>query len=682
MHRDAGHPLGTFARPPVAWGGWLIALLTLIAVAGGIGGPQGPGLALVAVLESLIRAGWPAGVLLLSAWGLGRLAGRWAGAARAGFAVGLAALLTAFSCLGMAGLLTAPVVWLVCLPGLVGAGVALRRRRALASPPGWLWAGLPGIALLLVAASNPPGALWASEYGGYDALSYHLQLPREWLALGHTRPLEHNIYSFLPGALEVGFVALAQLAPPGADGLLAGGGWRLLSAQYLHAGIAVGAAGLIARLCGRLATAAGAGGRGRRVASAVGGGLVLATPWSAVVGSLAYNEMGVLAIGAGAMLVAAGRSGTPGRQAALTGALVGVACCVKPTALFFVGLPAGVLLLRFLSWRVWGRAVLIGSIAGVLGLAPWLVRNAAACGNPVFPFAAGTLGRAHWNDEQAARWSRAHAVEGSPAHRLRLAVWTDPDTAPGAKPVARWRGVTNPQWGALFPAAAAAGGALLIGATRRRIGVGLLLGLGGQLGAWIVLTHIQSRFLLPCLLTAGPLIAVAAGSVRAPRGLGAGVGVLLCVGQAALAWSIFAGERGGRPNGLLLAGPSAFLGDPYDPGLGRVSPVAFVNHELPAGAVVWLVGGATPLYLRPQTRYATTWDEPTALALAEGGASGRSAYVMVDFSELSRQEASGYLDPRVSPGLLERVLSSLEPVRAWTELGVRLYRVPPAGAEP
>lgn len=673
----------SFARAAL-WGVWIAALLPTVAVAASIGGPQGPGLALVVVVEIFLRTAWPAAVLLLGALGLGRWLTRVPGLGRirsGAPAAGLGAMLVVLMILGPLGWLGFWIVAAVCAVGIAGLVLRPRRSGARRGPPGWLWAGLPGLALLLAASANPPGALWSSEYGAYDALSYHLQLPREWMLNGHTRPLEHNVYSFLPGAFEAAFTAMGYLTRPQGDDPLAGEGWRLLCAHWLHAGVAILGAGMVARLGGRLASAAGLGRSARRIASAVGGGLVLCTPWTIVVGSIAYNEMGVMAIGAGAMLTACRRDRTPGVQAALVGALVGIACLVKPTALFMVGIPAGVLLLRFLPIRAWGRVVLIGSIAGVLALSPWLVRNAAACGNPVFPFATGVFGTGHWTAEQGERWARAHTPEGSVLDRLRLAGWTDRTTEPGTNPVARWRGVTNPQWLALFPAACAAGAVLLVGVRRRRIALGLLIALGGQLAAWLLLTHLQSRFLIPCLLTAAPLVGIAAGAVRTPRFAGAGAGLLLCLIQATAAWVIFARERAGMPNALLLAGPGAFLGEGYTRELGEALPTAFVNHELPAGAVVVLVGGATPLYYRHPVRYATAWDRSTLLDLEDhlGATDTGAAFVLVDFAELARLRSSGYLDPGITPDQLERVLGRLEAVRDWPASGVRLYRFPVDG---
>ena len=55
---------------------------------------------------------------------------------------------------------------------------------------GWLVA----IGVIFAAAASMPGVLWKSEFGGYDALSYHLQLPQEWLANGGVETVSHNVY--------------------------------------------------------------------------------------------------------------------------------------------------------------------------------------------------------------------------------------------------------------------------------------------------------------------------------------------------------------------------------------------------------------------------------------------------------------------------------------------------------
>ncbi len=715
----AGPPDPRRRRDALLVAGWIGSLAALVGIAGSLGGTLDPVNAILVVADTHLRWGWPALVLLLAGVGLGRtlpvaLPSSARPAARAaGPALGTGTLLLLIVLLGTGGLLNLWTAWGVAMLGLAGF-VVHRPTLRVRTPAGWLWAGLPGLAVLLVASASPPGSLWSSEYGAYDVLSYHLQLPREWITLGHTHPLEHNVYSFLPGAMEQAYAAIGWLSGAGEtpNGLLADNAWRLTGAHTLHAGMTVLGAMMTARLTRRLALAAGSVGRTPAVASALGGGLVLCTPWSVVVGSLAYNEMGVVLLGAGALLAACRRGPADGtRMAALArgafvGALVGMACLVKPTALLFAGLPAGALLLRFTRLRDWAWVSLGGAFAGVIMLLPWLVRNAAMTGNPVFPLATGLLGEGYWTGAQAARFAAAHAFDGTLPERLSLLIFADPDAPAGANAVARYRGISNTQWLLAFPAAGAGLIVLLARARTRAIGVGLTLGLLLQIIAWLAFTHLQSRFLVPCLLLLAPAIGIGAASLRriefgrgvallqsrfllpcllllAPvigiavvstRRVGLVLGVAVLSLQSLALFSLYAEERGGEPNGLLGAPPAVFMGGGYTPEMGAFSPVAFVNHELPADAVVLLVGDATPLYVRNPVVYATVWDTPPVLGLADG--SVHADFVLINEAELARQSASGYLNEGLTPDTLSALTADWRPVRAWPEIGVSLYRVP------
>jgi hypothetical protein len=275
--------------------------------------------------------------------------------------------------------------------------------------------GLPALAVLLVAAANTPGWLWDSEAGGYDALSYHLQLPQEWLMAGRIRPLAHNVYSYLPGYVESAFYALAVMMGESSGGsgrvggLVAGEGLGVISCQMLSAGIAVMAAWMVGRLvrgaCVRVGCERGAGGAG--VFAAV---FMLSTPWTVVVGSLAYNDLGVVLFFAAAMLAAIDEGGAAWRRGLVCGVLVGVACGCKPTALFMAGLPVGVVMVGMpRKAREIAVMVAAGAAGGLVVVLPWLVRNWAYGGNPVFPLAASVFGAAHWSAEQVGRYGAGHA---------------------------------------------------------------------------------------------------------------------------------------------------------------------------------------------------------------------------------------------------------------------------------
>lgn len=206
---------------------------------------------------------------------------------------------------------------------------------------------------------------------------------------------------------------------------------------------------------------------GWAVAGGVGGGVILLVPWVLVTGSSAYNELVVVGFAATAWAALVQmRSGTVPRQdpkhaslaptrgvpgaletSAIIGVLVGAATLAKLTAGFTVALPWGALLLGTLvsqsGRRDGGQPEDVKSVAGdvyedadrdgtagpltarfkrsgVLGpvgvcvamgvvvLLPYLVRNAAWTGNPVFPFAGSVLGTGHWDAERLERWDAAH----------------------------------------------------------------------------------------------------------------------------------------------------------------------------------------------------------------------------------------------------------------------------------
>ena len=676
-------------NPITLWAAWTAACALLIIAAGSIGKGPSPGNLLVSVIGEHLLSGWPAILFLLAAIGFGRWITRFT-KHRFGIsirliapAVGLGFMLALIVVLGTLGLLGFLVSVAITAIGIAGIAFDWRTNppRKISPPPGWLWLGLPGIAILALASASPPGTLWSSEYGGYDVLSYHLQLPKEWIALGNTRPAFHNVYSFLPGALEQAFAFLGWMSGAGSDGLLASGGWRLSSAQTLHAGLTLMCALLVACLTRRLAIAAGCPASGARTASTIAGGLVLCTPWSIVVGSMAYNEMAMLVLGAAALLAALRRNSNPIVRGLLVGALVGAACLVKPTALLFVGAPAGILMLRFGKLADWSRLIAGALVAGLVLLSPWLVRNAVMTGNPVFPLATGIFGTGHWSPQQTSTWSDAHTFVGSISDRFRLLIFADPSAQDGANAVARYRGISNTQWLLAFPAAVVAGLGLLVWKRSRAVGIGLVMCLSAQLIAWLGFTHLQSRFLIPCLIVIGPLVGIGAGIVRTPRRLGAGLGIALVLLQGAALWTIFAEQRRGQPNALVGAGPGLFLGDPYQPELGRALPQAYLNHEVPADSPVLFIGGAAPLYYKNRIIYATVWDSPPVFGLIEGKMP-EIEYVLIDDGELFRQHTSGYLDHRITPVVLETLTSGLMLVRTWPNMGVRLYRVNPDSPKP
>jgi hypothetical protein len=716
---------------------WTLILLATIAPLSAAGGPHSLADGFFTVIVTLLTAGRAPALYLLGAFGLGRLLRPLTHGSRdplaLQFALGLSLMLTLSHALGCLGLLAGPIGRVIatapCAVGLLLlAEQAFRAfRRAPTGSVPWspdpsllLW--IPGLAVMLVAACNPPGWLWSSEFGGFDALSYHLQLPQEWLRAGRIAPLAHNVYSYLPGYVESAFYHLAVMTGSPATpttssravGLLAGDGDALLSCQLLSVGLAVLTAFLVTRLVRMVLSATTAPDSGTSdptpslLSSRLAGALVLCTPWVVVVGSLAYNDLGVTALFAAALIAALDRQATPARRGVTTGLLIGVACGCKPTALMLAVAPAAIILLGSAPRHHWTKLIATGAAAGLAAISPWVIRNIIYSGNPVFPLMAGWFGSAHWTMDQVARYRAEHFFQGPISERLRLSIL--PDLADPAGP--RHRGLLHTQWFLFFPLAA--GGALAATTWRiiQRPAMLLSLSLLAQLVLWLATTHIQSRFLLPLLVPGAALFglgfasALTAANRRGRRttlltSLILAIPVLV---QAAASVQLFLTQVHGQPNARLVMGPPA--SQALDDALASLppaernrliadaSPVAYCNQTIPDGATLYLLGDSTPLYFTCPILYHTTWDRSPlgdalrshhndAFAAAADLTARGVQFILYNRSELARLQHSGFYDPLVTPQSAEDFFAlTATLVRAWPEAGTALYRLNPQTTTP
>jgi hypothetical protein len=729
-------------RRALAAAGVAVGVLAAIGVFAGLGGPQGPVAGLSWVLMMLVRAGAAPAAYILAAAGLGRLArpllrgsrDEWA----LQLAVGLGLMLSLSHALGVFRLLGGPTGHMVAI-GVVGAGVVLLAHQMLAGGgvknasmvlPLTALPGFAGVALMMVAACNPPGWLWGSEFGGFDALEYHLQLPQEWYARGWLWPVGHNVYSYLPGYVEGAFLHLAafsgwQATPaPGAPmtGLLAGDGTGVLSCQLLHVGLTVCAGVLIGRATRLAAERCGLSAAGASWGAGMAASLYLLTPWTIVAGSLAYNEGAMVALGAGALVAAMDERLPALRRGLCAGLLVGAACGAKPTALTLLGAPVGIALLGLAPRREWPVLVGAGAAAGAAMLAPWLVRNWYACGNPVFPFASSVFGAEPWTPEQVARYAAGHTFHGSLLDRLgAMFVPQHPDPAnPG---YVEYRGPLHPQWFLFFPAVlAGALAARALGLTRR-LGLWLVCGMAAQVGLWLFTTHIQSRFLIPVAVTGCAAFGLALAGLRERRvarepgrrgqpalPLVPTLAVLAVAAQGVMAAWTYAGQRGGHPNACLIdgqdGGVGAFTGQSIRAAVAMAPeadrkaafesrPAAvFVNLVLPPGARVYLLGDSATLYFRFPILHHTTWDtSPLGLTMRawpdkpdvwlEKLRGEGVDFVLVNFAELDRLAKSGWYDPKVTSEVVGNWIRERGVlVQAWPRTGQFLFSIradrPPA----
>jgi hypothetical protein len=679
--------------------GGFAALVVSIMLLAGLGGPHDSFAGLGRVIDLLLIAGWQPALYLVAAYGLAAFGPLTRGsefkpALRMGLGLGL--MLSISHAMGALGLLGKPFVALApILVGLLLAAAPLvSGGRPRPRVNGWYLSWLPGVALLIIAASNPPGMLWDSEGRGYDALSYHLQLPQDWILAERIRPFEHNVYSYLPGYMEAAFyhLGLGSRGPGavnGAWGLAAGDGSAIIACQYLSVGIAAVAAWVLTSLCRAVLVRGGAESGLAGCVSILAGAFFLATPWTTVTGSLAYNDLCVVALGGAGALAALELSLRPGVRGALCGLLVGFACGAKPTALLMAGPVVGMLLLGHLPVRGWARAAFFGSLCGVATLLPWLVRNYLHGGNPVFPMATGIFGNAHWTEEQVTRYAAAHM-------HVPLLEGLGELVRPGG------RGLLHGQWMAFGPAVLVAGAAALVWGRGRHVARLLLAATALQVLAWLLLTHVQSRFLMPLLITGVPLIGAGLATLRR-RNLAWGVAAVLIVAQGAAAVALFASQGRGRPNQLLVLGPGALTGELFrdagDPDGAELRamfenafPQVFINRVMPAGTRLYLLGEARALYFTAPLEYNTTWDRwplgeamrrhpgDTAAWAEELRARGIT-YIFYNAAELSRLRTSGagWSDPVVTPDSVGAFLQrQARLVRSWPESGCGLFELTPA----
>lgn len=717
-------------KPAIIWSVSVVLTIGLAGILASIGSGVSPLLSLAIVVDLVVRAGiWPV-LYISSAIGLGvlfrPLTARASDPLALQAALGFALMLSLSHGLGVLGLLDGGMGRMIALApvalGLVLLVVQLLDTRLTQHPERvvgpWIFIFVPGVAIMLAAACSPPGFLWASEAGGYDALSYHLQLPQEWIAAGRIWPVEHNVYSFLPGYIESAFVHLGAMmgasgpTQPGMPwGLAAGEGTGLITTQLLHVLIGLFGAWMLWRLSMLVLSQVHLPHRATAIGSLLCAALALSTPWFIVVGSLAYNELAVIVLFGAALLCAFDTALSPAHRGIVCGLLVGVACGAKPTSLLLVGPPVGIVLLGTTSPKAWAKIILPGAVAGLIALAPWLVRNYQACGNPVFPYMASTFGTGHWTGDQITNYMNAHSFDGTMGDRLKLMFLRPQPTDLGQYP--QHRGLLHPQWFAFFPITLACLVPALSWPFVRRHGILISLGLGSQIVLWLTTTHIQARFLLPLIVPCAVLFAIACGRLLTRTKLAddspdlaqghlhpaaATLGVVAVLIQAGASLWIYNDQLGGRPGAMVIPGAGQVTGW----NLGQLADVpaaqrreildtigsdAFINLELPDDAVVFLLGDATPLYIARPIVYNTTWDHSVfseavraqpdtprrwAQELAERGVT----HVLINEYEMARLRNSGWYDPVVTQESVQRLMKTLgDPIQTWPIAGRSLFEL-------
>lgn len=570
-----------------------------------------------------------------------------------------------------AALLLAPGILALwkCVPTLRASGVG---RVGWGSQWPFLIAISPAVGVLALAAASAPGWLWSTEFGGYDALSYHLQLPREWLAAGRVETLGHNVYSAFPSYMECAFMHVMALRGGAIEGAL--------DAQILHALVALVAAAMVGQLAQTCAVSIrGAGHDDASVAqwSSCAGwcaaGLMLGLPWVIVTGSLPYDEMVQLAALAGGLwLLARSTQDIGGRDIAwATAILCAGAMGAKLTSALMVVAPIAVLWVarelndsrgkpRF-SGAFWKSSVIVAG--GTLALlAPWWARGILEGSVSIFPI----VGDGPLTSQQARVFHDAHGPTppilwwDALQDQYLLAGFGD---APSTDP---WR----PFWAGLPWIGVFAAVTLICRRSSRRIGGALLLVLAVQVALWLCFTHAKGRFLLPSAVGLAVMIAMAIPMVMTHRlsgrlVLSALVGIW-CLQPLAMY------EDDGPPGlnspatGIGLEG--LFTGSVPSDGI----PSAIAS--LPPNARLVTLGAAAPFWWKSIPTYSTVWnDNPVAQILRENPGNPEACmsalrrngwtHVLIDETMLDVWKRAGWLDPRIQPEDVNALARAMIPLR-------------------
>lgn len=510
-----------------------------------------------------------------------------------------------------------PVIGLGLLAGVIQARHVLGSWKFSTSTDlrSLLWVVLAAAgAFWMAGATLPAGWTGRGTCDFYDVLEYHLQLPREYYNAQHIASLPHNCYSFYPLGTEMLYLLAMCLRNGAYEGMYAAnaipGCFTLLAVL-----------GVFSALRSESET------RARFCAALLG-----TTPFVLYLSGLAMAETAMLACLTLALLWLRQWLAAPSLRGGLCiGLTAGAALAIKYLSAGFIAGP--VLAAMFIAaclktprMKRIGQALASAAIALLL-FSPWLIRNAATTGNPVFPLATQIMGGAHWSSECRQRWEDGHG----------------PQTKPPVPPPASWKlpehtdwpvtlvqdFVLSPMYSPLLTllGLAAAILVLLRDASRNVWNCCLLGVLIVQTIVWLTCTHQSpSRFIVPAVvplaLLCGELLTALADVKHNPL-KGASV-------PNALPGANFSQARTGRPWGFtpaitLLAVTLAvnlFLawgvfgyttslilpGAPAWELTWRKELARSKNVQVGDQARFLLVGQAECFYFPPNTLYATVFD--------------------------------------------------------------------------
>jgi len=525
-------------------------------------------------------------------------------------ALGLGAMSLIVLIVGLSGLLNRWSSLILLGPGTVASIFEVTRAREAANSGFWRekasWGWLivllaPLLAIAMVGAMVPPGILWGDEPNGYDVVEYHLQVPREWFEAGRIVPLSHNVFSYFPMNIEMHYLLAMHLR---------GGPWAgMYLAQLMHiAFIGLTIFAIYALLADRGPIA---------IVACVFAGAI---PWMSLLAPVAYNEGGLLLWGT----LAIGLLAKKGDAAhfLLAGVMAGMACGAKLTAIPMILLAAPIALALAKPQAAVVKGVSLYVASGFVALSPWLIRNFASTGNPVFPESTALFGKAHWSDAQVERWQRANHL---PAAKYRSL---------SGRLSEGWNQVLADRRYALSVIVVAVVAAGI--SWRNPHARYLIILLALQASFWLFFTHLQSRFFVLAI----PIAALLLGMIELRQGLAPLAA--LCAILAATTWFMMDQriEKFLQPG---IVGAEDLM---------QLTPLADV--KLPEDSHLVLVGDARAFFYQiPMSRlsYRTVFDadvkpgQACVDAWRAGAPSDSSVITVIDPGELMRFSRTYWMIP-------------------------------------
>jgi hypothetical protein len=483
---------------------------------------------------------------------------------------------------------------LLCAAAMA-AGAVRKQARSLpaVAPPSFLWVALaPYAALYTIHALAPEIQP--------DAINYHLGLLREFL---HVKgfPARVAFYEMLPHGAETIF--LPAYAVGGAVG-----------AKLVHFSFLAATVPMILDIGLRLGLSA--------ATSAAAAAFYVISPVTGVTGTSAYTDvlLTFAALAALRLLLEWEQHGGWVILAA-AGLLAGFCYSVKMTG----AVAAAGVLLYLAGRRLWKAALVFGAAAALVA-APWLVRNALRCGNPLAPFFNAWFPNHYFHTASERVLLESLGARSVPAATLPLEL-----TIRGR----RLQGLLGPVF-LLTPVGLLA---LRRREGRRVAGAALMFAI-----PWLL--NSGTRFLLPALPWVSLLLAMALpGKLR----------LLALAFHAFSSWPAIAGWYAD-------AGAWRLQGFPWRAALGIESERDYLQRVLPAYRVAKMIERHTPAGVRILD-----------LVGAPKGYVNRDLVVFWESALGQRLVAALALATRQEPGLLRRIEA------AWPELELEAVRLGWAG---